>query len=181
MYRDETLQQDPDPRCPRQACRQTPLHHRHPPRLLAPAPHPPSLRLRRLRPRRGPPHLRVDRLLSRRPHQADQPPPRAETPCRTLAPQLSQNQSHLGAYLRAQPPTPARREERRPMRSLPLQFTFADLELLFQGVHLDPVLRTISEFLDQHLTLVEQVRQDLDRGLKNARTGRNGIAHSQVL
>ena len=41
--------------------------------------------------------------------------------------------------------------------------------------------RAISEFLDQHLTLIEQVRKDLERGLKNARTGRNGIAPSQVL
>lgn len=67
------------------------------------------------------------------------------------------------------------------MRSLPSQFTFADLELQFQGVHLDPILRAISEFLDQHLTLIEQVRRDLERGLKNARTGRNGIAPSQAL
>jgi transposase, IS5 family len=67
------------------------------------------------------------------------------------------------------------------MRSLPSQFTFADLELQFQGVHLDPSLRAVSEFLDQHLTLIEQVRKDLERGLKNARTGRNGIAPSQVL
>lgn len=67
------------------------------------------------------------------------------------------------------------------MRSLPSQFTFADLELQFQGVHLDPILRAISAFLDQHLTLIEQVRKDLERGLKNARTGRNGIAPSQVL
>src|SRR2546426_8439807 len=67
------------------------------------------------------------------------------------------------------------------MRSLPLQFTFADLELQFQGVQLDPILRAISMFLDQHLTLIEQVRKDLERGWKNARTGRNGIAPSQVL
>src|SRR5438132_3521725 len=67
------------------------------------------------------------------------------------------------------------------MRSLPSQFTFADLELQFQGVHLDPILQAISEFLDQHLTLIEQVRKDLERGLKNARTGRNSIAPSQVL
>src|SRR6266550_6730440 len=67
------------------------------------------------------------------------------------------------------------------MRSLPPQLSFADLELQFQRVHLDPILRTISEFLDQHLTLIEQVRKDLERGLKNARTGRNGIAPSQVL
>lgn len=67
------------------------------------------------------------------------------------------------------------------MRSRPPQLSFADLELQFQGVHLDPSLRAISEFLDQHLTLIEQVRKDLERGLKNARTGRNGIAPSQVL
>src|SRR6266851_2128353 len=67
------------------------------------------------------------------------------------------------------------------MRSLPPQLSFADLELQFQRVHLDPSLRAISDFLDQHLTLIEQVRKDLERGLKNARTGRNGIAPSQVL
>src|SRR6266487_4032545 len=67
------------------------------------------------------------------------------------------------------------------MRLRPPQLSFADLELQFQGVHLDPNLRAISEFLDQHLTLVEQVRKDLERGLKNTRTGRNGIDPSQVL
>src|SRR5438128_966111 len=67
------------------------------------------------------------------------------------------------------------------MRSRPPQLSFADLELQFQGVHLDPILRAISEFLDQHLTLIEQVRKDLERGLKNTRTGRNGIDPSQVL
>src|SRR2546427_10564337 len=67
------------------------------------------------------------------------------------------------------------------MRSLPPQLSFADLELQFQGVQLDPLLRTIAEFLDQHLTLIEQVRKDLERGLKNPRTGRNGIAPSHVL
>ena len=44
MYIDETYRQDP--RHPRHL---PPLHHRHPPRLLAPAPHPPSLRLCRAR------------------------------------------------------------------------------------------------------------------------------------
>ncbi len=66
------------------------------------------------------------------------------------------------------------------MRSRSSQLSFADLELQFQGVHLDPILRAISEFLDQHLTLIEQVRKDLERGLKNAHTGRKGIAPSQV-
>ena len=67
------------------------------------------------------------------------------------------------------------------MRSRSSQLSFAGLELQFQGVHLDPILRAISEFLDQHLTLLEQVRKDLERGLKNAYTGRKGIAPSQAL
>src|SRR5258708_1441407 len=67
------------------------------------------------------------------------------------------------------------------MRSLPPQLSFGGRELQFEGVQPDPLLRTIAEFLDQHLTLIEQVRKDLERGLKNARTGRNGIAPSQVL
>src|SRR3989475_6169973 len=89
MYIDETYRQDP-----RQARHHPPLHHRHPPRLLAPAPHPPSLRLRRLCPRRGPSHLPVYRLLSRRPHQADQPPPPTATPPPTLAARLTPKPNH---------------------------------------------------------------------------------------
>jgi IS5 family transposase len=61
------------------------------------------------------------------------------------------------------------------------QFSFADLELRRQGVHLDPVLQGIVGFLDEHALLVEQVRQDLVRGLKNASTGRSGITPSQTL
>jgi ABC-type transporter Mla subunit MlaD len=47
------------------------------------------------------------------------------------------------------------------------QLSFADLELRNQGVHLDPLLQGIAGFLDDHATLIEQVRQDLARGLKN--------------
>ena len=61
------------------------------------------------------------------------------------------------------------------------QFGFADLELRNQGVHLDPVLQSIVVFLDDHATLVEQVRQDLVRGLKNPNTGRSGITPAQTL
>jgi IS5 family transposase len=61
------------------------------------------------------------------------------------------------------------------------QFSFADLELHKQGVHLDPLLQGILAFLDDHATLVEQVRQDLVRGLKNPNTGRDGITPSQTL
>ena len=61
------------------------------------------------------------------------------------------------------------------------QFSFADLELRNQGVHLDPVLQGILAFLDIHAALLEQVRQDLVRGLKNPNTGRDGITPSQTL
>jgi IS5 family transposase len=61
------------------------------------------------------------------------------------------------------------------------QFTFADLELRNQGVQLDPLLQGIVAFLDDQDTLVEQVRQDLVRGLKKPNTGRDGITPSQAL
>ena len=63
----------------------------------------------------------------------------------------------------------------------PPQFSFADLELRHQGVHLDPLLQGIQAFLDDHAALVERVRQDLVRGLKNPHTGRNGMTASQTL
>src|SRR6266702_7885758 len=61
------------------------------------------------------------------------------------------------------------------------QFSFADLELRRQGVHLDSTLQGIDDFLEDHSALVEQVRQDLERGLKKPSTGRNGITPSQTL
>jgi IS5 family transposase len=61
------------------------------------------------------------------------------------------------------------------------QLSFADLELNRLGVHLDPILQGIDAFLEQHSALIEQVRLDLERGLKNPGTGRNGITPSQTL
>jgi IS5 family transposase len=61
------------------------------------------------------------------------------------------------------------------------QVSFADLEFTQQGIFLDPVLLTISNFLDQHEEIIAQVRSDLERGLKNPATGRNGLTPSQVL
>jgi IS5 family transposase len=61
------------------------------------------------------------------------------------------------------------------------QLSFADLELRNQGVHLDPLLHGILTFLDDQAPLVEQVRQDLVRGLKNPNTGRGGITPAQTL
>jgi len=67
------------------------------------------------------------------------------------------------------------------MRAAPAQRTFADLEFLYQGIHLDPTLQAISELLDQHGETIELVRQDLQRGLQKPHTGRGGINASQAL
>jgi IS5 family transposase len=66
-------------------------------------------------------------------------------------------------------------------RATPPQWSFADLEFRAQNVTLDPLLQQISDFIDQPQTLVEHVRQDLQRGLKNPATGRNGLDAAQVL
>src|ERR1700722_8939058 len=50
-----------------------------------------------------------------------------------------------------------------------------------QGLCLEPVLQTISDFLDDQKDMIEQVRRDLTRGLKKAETGRNGLTPQQVL
>ena len=61
------------------------------------------------------------------------------------------------------------------------QISFADGELLQQGILLEPLLQSISDFLDDHKEMIEAVRRDLQRGLKNPGTGRNGLAPQQVL
>src|SRR5579862_7520167 len=61
------------------------------------------------------------------------------------------------------------------------QFSFADLELQRLGIRLDPTLQSVSDFLDRQQHLVEEIRKDLERGLKRPRAGREGIAPSQVL
>jgi len=61
------------------------------------------------------------------------------------------------------------------------QISFAEVEFMQQGVFLDPVFQTISDFLEQHEAMIERVRSDLQRGLKNPATGRNGLTPSQVL
>src|SRR6202162_3775522 len=50
-----------------------------------------------------------------------------------------------------------------------------------QGLRLDPLLQAISDFLDDQKDMIEQVRCDLIRGLKNAETGRSGLTPQQVL
>lgn len=66
-------------------------------------------------------------------------------------------------------------------RSAEPQISFADLEFSQQGIFLDPILQTISDFLEQHAAMVEQVQADLRRGLKKPTTGRHGLTPSQVL
>lgn len=61
------------------------------------------------------------------------------------------------------------------------QINFADMEFLTQGIDLDPILKRISEFLDNQPQIVNLVRQDLQRGLKKPDTGRTAITPAQVL
>jgi transposase, IS5 family len=61
------------------------------------------------------------------------------------------------------------------------QISFADWELLQQGILLEPLLQSISDFLDDHEEMIEAVRRDLERGLKNPGTGRSGLTPQQVV
>ena len=61
------------------------------------------------------------------------------------------------------------------------QVSFADLEFSHQGVVLDPMLEAISTLLKEQGEMIEHVRGDLQRGLKNPATGRNGLTSDQVL
>jgi IS5 family transposase len=61
------------------------------------------------------------------------------------------------------------------------QLSFADLELQSLGVHLDPTLQRIADFLEEHATIIELVRKDLERGLKKPNAGRHGITPAQAL
>ena len=67
------------------------------------------------------------------------------------------------------------------VRSVNRQVSFADLELEKQGVAMEPVLQTISNFLDDNREIIEKIGADLRRGLKNPDTGRNGLTPQQVL
>ena len=66
-------------------------------------------------------------------------------------------------------------------RTAKSQISFADWELLQQGITLEPLLQAISDFLDDQEEMIEAVRRDLERGLKKPRKGRNGLTPPQVL
>jgi IS5 family transposase len=62
------------------------------------------------------------------------------------------------------------------------QISFADWELMRdQGIRLEPLLEAISGFLDDQRDVIERVRQDLVRGLKQPDSGRHGLTATQVL
>src|ERR1700745_1031299 len=61
------------------------------------------------------------------------------------------------------------------------QFSFADWELLRQGVVLEPSLAAIADFLDEHEEIIEAIRGDLRCGLKRPDSGAQGLAAQQVL
>ncbi|MGC1222034.1 MAG: ISNCY family transposase [Candidatus Sulfotelmatobacter sp.] len=68
------------------------------------------------------------------------------------------------------------------MSRLPVaQLSFADLQLQSHGVHLDPTLQRVADFLEEQTALIELVRQDLERGLKKPDSGRHGITPAQTL
>jgi IS5 family transposase len=67
------------------------------------------------------------------------------------------------------------------MRATHAQVSFADLEFINQGIQLEPTLKAIGDFLDEHGDIVQRVRRDLERGLKKRRTGRPGLTPQQVL
>ena len=61
------------------------------------------------------------------------------------------------------------------------QVSFADWELMQQGMALDPLLAAISDLLAEHHDVIEQIRVDLQRGLKRPDLGRDGLTPPQVL
>jgi IS5 family transposase len=66
-------------------------------------------------------------------------------------------------------------------RAAQRQVSFADWELVRQGLRLEPQLQAISDFLDDQQDMIDQVRCDLIRGLKSAGTGRSGLTPQQIL
>jgi transposase, IS5 family len=53
--------------------------------------------------------------------------------------------------------------------------------MFHRGFKLDPCLQAISDFLDDNASIIDTLRGDLRRGLKNPNTGRPGLTPEQVL
>jgi IS5 family transposase len=67
------------------------------------------------------------------------------------------------------------------MRDDILQVNFADLELMQQGLEMDPVLKQVSTYVEEHPELIQAVEQQLREGLKKPKIGRRGLTGAQVL
>ena len=48
------------------------------------------------------------------------------------------------------------------------QISFADVEVMRQGVRLEPLLEAIAKFLDGQQEMIERVQRDLVRGLRKS-------------
>ena len=66
-------------------------------------------------------------------------------------------------------------------RAVARQISFADFELMRQGMRLEPLLQVIADFLDDQKEMIERVRRDLVRGLKKPGSGRRGLTPQQIL
>ena len=66
-------------------------------------------------------------------------------------------------------------------RAAARQISFADFELMRQGMRLEPLLQAIADFLDDQKEMIERVRRDLVRGLKKPGSGRRGLTPQQIL
>jgi IS5 family transposase len=67
------------------------------------------------------------------------------------------------------------------VRAVTRQISFADVEVMRQGVRLEPLLEAIAKFLDGQQEMIEWVRRDLVRGLRKPQKGRRGLTAPQVL
>ena len=66
-------------------------------------------------------------------------------------------------------------------RAAKLQVSFADFELMQQGLVLEPLLGAISDFLDDHEEMIAAIHRDLREGLTKPNTGRRGLTPRQIL
>jgi len=66
-------------------------------------------------------------------------------------------------------------------RAAKLQVSFADFELMQQGLVLEPLLDAISDFLDDHEEMIAAIHRDLREGLTKPNTGRRGLTPRQIL
>src|SRR5260370_3334080 len=72
-------------------------------------------------------------------------------------------------------------EELSVTRATARQLSFADVELMRQGVRLEPLLEAISQFLDSQHEMIERARRGLVPDLKKPRTARRRLTAPPLL